>query len=951
MSALKFIQLVARKKAAEQGGKGITTIGNRMNAEAKAGEIAETFRLSGLTPDKWDDFIKSEKDVLKYLNIFEATNKQALKQETSARFLSGLGKPLKEGQVIQFPKDKITDWTKPRPTTGKKADVTELDDPLVNEFARTETLASPTRIKQGFSTQSKLNSWSQNQQWVKDFIGRKNREFNSLNKADQKEVLEMFETQIKKHMPKEPKAYGGLAGMLGERTGYKDAKKVKGRDEEIFYPPYETNDPEEAIKEIIKRLINVEPAKVPLTDKLQLMFDLNRIKAGGSTDLFGGELNFGYNKGFGRDDESYGFEWKKQFAGGGLAPLLGEPTYTDENHRVPYNGGGSISDVLPADFDELEPEHMDLILKLLKAGEIPQYAGGGRVPLKDGTKFDPTKRTFLKGIATLASIPIVGKFFKWAKPLAKVKPSDDVVMRLRTFIDDSDDADGVARAKWGGVFDIEGLSKPAQRTLFGIMKDIRSTRRYPEKTMEKIRDGSKKHLPKSVQYYDDISPEDAPYILEQLQKAGHKVKYEHIDDVGGSGVDDVLSSFKNDPIYKGTKEGAEKYKNFKEKTDKWSPRKKDEYHTSITDDWGRHHNPDVEDFYDIYYGVTKKAEGGRVPFSKGKRVLEGLAKLMDEFFPGTTKLGKTSRPMAPKTELKRSIAGFQERQNITKEPMRYRGPDEFDTRKQYEEYLDSVLGPPDEVFGSPMKDDFLKEWDKVKAKNVTNVTPEEELRQEFPGITDNLVNKILADDNPQRIAEVKATIHEALKMQEKGMGPEEIINIFKNMKRTKNASGGRVPLSGGLLAKLGKFSKAQVLEQMFKNTIKQTKSANTKKRFTNFLKEIQGNPELANDPQVWNFFTGKLPKNQRLVVHSDDSVDFWRQSDFGPHNIETTNKFMQKHPNLSRDEAVRIQNMEPEDQILEMKRLETIADRSRTKNASGGRVSLSSGGVAGMLGE
>ena len=60
---------------------------------------------------------------------------------------------------------------------------------------------------------------------------------------------------------------------------------------------------------------------------------------------------------------------------------------------------------------------------------------------------------------------------------------------------------------------------------------------------------------------------------------------------------------------------------------------------------------------------------------------------------------------------------------------------------------------------------------------------------------------------------------------------------------------------------------------------------------------------------------------------------------------------MQKHPNLSRDEAVRIQNMEPEDQILEMKRLETIADRSRTKNASGGRVSLSSGGVAGMLGE
>jgi hypothetical protein len=166
-------------------------------------------------------------------------------------------------------------------------------------------------------------------------------------------------------------------------------------------------------------------------------------------------------------------------------------------------------------------------------------------------------------------------------------------------------------------------------------------------------------------------------------------------------------------------------------------------------------------------------------------------------------------------------------------------------------------------------------------------------------------------------------------------------------KTLEAAEGGRVPLVGGGL--LGKFSKSDVLLKMFENTVKQSKSANTKKRFTNFIKEIQKNPELANDPEVWGFFTKGLPKNQRLVVHSDDTVDFWTQSDFGPHNIKTTDKFMQKHPHLSRDEAVRIQNMEPEDQILEMKRLETI--RNRTKNASGGRVSLSAGGLAGMLGE
>ena len=73
--ALQFIQAVARKLLAKptKPSEGIITIGNRMQAEAKAGEIAETFRASGLTIDKWDDFIKSEKDVLKFLNIIESS--------------------------------------------------------------------------------------------------------------------------------------------------------------------------------------------------------------------------------------------------------------------------------------------------------------------------------------------------------------------------------------------------------------------------------------------------------------------------------------------------------------------------------------------------------------------------------------------------------------------------------------------------------------------------------------------------------------------------------------------------------------------------------------------------------------------------------------------------------------------------------------------------------------
>ena len=86
-----------------------------------------------------------------------------------------------------------------------------------------------------------------------------------------------------------------------------------------------------------------------------------------------------------------------------------------------------------------------------------------------------------------------------------------------------------------------------------------------------------------------------------------------------------------------------------------------------------------------------------------------------------------------------------------------------------------------------------------------------------------------------------------------------------------------------------------------------------------------------------NNFTTGLPKNQRFVVHSDDSVDFFRQSEFGPHNIEKTLEFQKKH-NLSRDQANTILKMEPEDRVLEMKRLETI--RNKTMQAEGGRIGI-----------
>lgn len=79
------------------------------------------------------------------------------------------------------------------------------------------------------------------------------------------------------------------------------------------------------------------------------------------------------------------------------------------------------------------------------------------------------------------------------------------------------------------------------------------------------------------------------------------------------------------------------------------------------------------------------------------------------------------------------------------------------------------------------------------------------LKLEFPGISDEMIENILTDTNPQRIAEVKATMNEALEMQGKGKGPDEIIDIFTKTPRTRHASGGRVKMSKGGLPNILKL--------------------------------------------------------------------------------------------------------------------------------------------------
>ena len=73
-----------------------------------------------------------------------------------------------------------------------------------------------------------------------------------------------------------------------------------------------------------------------------------------------------------------------------------------------------------------------------------------------------------------------------------------------------------------------------------------------------------------------------------------------------------------------------------------------------------------------------------------------------------------------------------------------------------------------------------------------------QLKQKYPGITDDLLDKILIDDNPQRKAEVMAAMDEAFTMMEQGKGPDEVLDIMKKSGKTRkdNAQGGLNYLMG-----------------------------------------------------------------------------------------------------------------------------------------------------------
>ena len=178
---------------------------------------------------------------------------------------------------------------------------------------------------------------------------------------------------------------------------------------------------------------------------------------------------------------------------GGLGEMLGEGGRIGFKKGTKKGGIGALMGELYRLFEIGpllgSPELMDIIQNL-------PFEKGGRVGFKKGDKVDLDRRMILKGIASLAALPIVGKYFKWAKPLK------DITVKIRKASWNEDVDYGTS----GNVlFDFIGKSKVGRELI-------------------------KKYLPKNYKKDWGMDPKDAYKIVKKAKDKGLNIKVTELAD-------------------------------------------------------------------------------------------------------------------------------------------------------------------------------------------------------------------------------------------------------------------------------------------------------------------------------------------------------------------------------------------------------------------------------------
>jgi hypothetical protein len=368
------------------------------------------------------------------------------------------------------------------------------------------------------------------------------------------------------------------------------------------------------------------------------------------------------------------------------------------------------------------------------------------------------------------------------------------------------------------------------------------------------------------------------------------------------------------------------------------------------------------------------AEGGRIGYNKGKAVAKVVDKGRRGFMKaagattagiaalktGLLGFGKEAAPVvekvaeaagqAPTYFLKlvakiknlgtdvTEVLGYKSRQKVTKYKD-YELTEDLTTGKQEIQRMKVLDDDSASYYGQPLTEETYMSYKPGKGQideTTKGKTPPDEYEE---GTALLRSDREFAGDVVDEMSGVSDDIFEEV--------GEEIPEVIRKGK----ADGGRIGYGKGdivtkggpalIKAGEGMFTKAQYLIERIKNTIKGSPDDKyVQETFPNFIKELEANPDLAKNENVFKELGGDLPEGQQIVVYGDDTLDFFTTSS-GPKNIKKLENFMAKH-NLPKDQALKIMKMEPNDQVMELTKTKFLKQK-RTDNASGG--------IATMLGE
>ena len=233
MSAVKIIQAYAKKSLTKNQGSGITTLPSQFMTESKAGEIAAILQQAGMPLQQLDNFIRSEADLVKFLNIIKNAKPVSTTEKAS-------------GTILPFKQKRS--FAEEIEAMKKSGDIVDVDDIKISEkitdreMFKNSNLNKPTIEGQMEKITGASNRIKEIQKEIDEMYRPKtDAEITAKYDKQNEESIKRFKDKMKKDEP-EDKADGGRIGFRGGKFVFdkvvakflKNQKKLQEAVDDIF---------------------------------------------------------------------------------------------------------------------------------------------------------------------------------------------------------------------------------------------------------------------------------------------------------------------------------------------------------------------------------------------------------------------------------------------------------------------------------------------------------------------------------------------------------------------------------------------------------------------------------------------------------------------------------------------------------------------------------------------